>query len=337
MRISFVIPAYNEENYIGDCLDSILNETRGSPYDTEIIVVDNASTDRTAEIARKYSEVTVVDEKEKGLVRARRAGYLASTGDLIANIDSDTRLIPGWLGKVMAAFEKDPKLVALSGPFIYYDAPWSVRAITRFFYYWGYFFYLVNRYIFRVGSMVQGGNFVLRRTALETIGGYDTSLNFYGEDSDIARRINRVGKVKFTFKLPVYSSGRRLAKEGTLTIGLRYMMNYFWIMFFKRPFTEDSKDFRLTNKSGVIHGYESGNKAKEMAIAAGAVIIFLGIVGTLAFAAYRLTETGTVGVANFVRLGLTAKEEAQDLQITAKTLSSSTKSMIQEKWNEIGQ
>jgi GT2 family glycosyltransferase len=92
--------------------------------------------------------------------------------------------------------------------------------------------------------MVQGGNFVLERRALESIGGFNTDIAFYGEDTDIARRMNRLGKVVFTFSLKMYSSARRLKKEGMLRIGWRYTINYLWTTFRKRPFTEEYMDIR---------------------------------------------------------------------------------------------
>jgi GT2 family glycosyltransferase len=104
--------------------------------------------------------------------------------------------------------------------------------------------YVLNRYILRAGSMVQGGNFVLRARALHEIGGFNTAIAFYGEDTDIARRLNRIGKVVFTFQLKMYSSARRLKNEGMLTIGMRYTMNYLWTTFRKRPFTETYVDHR---------------------------------------------------------------------------------------------
>lgn len=302
MKLSFVIPAYNEENYVSDCLDAIEAQKQTLPpavaADIEVVVVNNASTDGTAAVVKKYAEkypdIRLVNEPEKGLVRARRAGFLASTGELVANVDADTRITPGWIVRVLAEFKRDPKLVALSGPFIYYDAPRMVRFFTRFFYYLGFGFYLVNRFVFRVGSMLQGGNFVVRRTALEKIGGFDTNLSFYGEDTDIARRMNQVGHVKFTFKLPARTSGRRLAKEGGLTIGLRYAINYFWITFFKKPFTHDYIDIRLQN--GKQAGYAPQNRAKEWIIGTIFVIIILTIFSGAAYIIYRLARTGTTGV-----------------------------------------
>jgi len=248
LKLSFVIPAYNEEDLIDKCLDSILKQAASRPDDIEIIVVNNASTDRTREIALSFPGVIVVDEPKKGIVHARHAGFLASSSDLIANIDADTILTPGWIDKVLEEFSKNQKLVALSGPFIYYDLSRIHNLLVRAYYYIGYPSYIVNHFILRVGAMLQGGNFIIKRAALEKIGGFDTNISFYGEDTDIARRIQKVGRVKFTFKLPMYTSGRRLKKEGILTMALRYPVNYIWVTFFKKPFTKNYLDVRLKNE-----------------------------------------------------------------------------------------
>ena len=244
MRLSFVIPAYNEEAYLPACLESILAQTRQISDAVEIIVVNNASTDRTRQVALSFPGVQVVDEPLKGLTFARQAGFVASSGDLIANVDSDSRLTPGWVKLVLATFAAEPKMVAFSGPFVYYDLTPIQRVTVQVFYAVAFFVYALNRYVLRAGSMVQGGNFVLRRQALEQIGGFDTSIAFYGEDTDIARRLNRVDNVKFTFDLKMYSSARRLKKEGMLTIAARYTINYLWTTFRKKPFTEKYIDIR---------------------------------------------------------------------------------------------
>lgn len=244
MKISFVIPAYNEEQRLPLSLASIGRELARGDYDAEVIVVNNASTDRTGEVARAHEWVIVVDEPNKGLVRARSAGYTASTGELIANIDSDTIMPRGWLDTVIAEFERDHELAALSGPFIYHDLSLFQRVLTRLWYYVGYLSHLVNHYIFRVGAMLQGGNFVVRRKHMEQIGGFDTTIEFYGEDTDVAKRISQVGKVKWTFKLPMYASGRRLAHEGTIMTGIRYGLNYLSTLLRGKPLTVAYTDIR---------------------------------------------------------------------------------------------
>ena len=244
MRLSFVIPAYNEEAYLADCIRSILEQTRALALDAEILVVNNASTDRTAAVASTFPEVRLIDEPRKGLTFARQAGFIASTGDLIANVDADSRLTPGWITKVLEAFRNGPQLAALSGPFIYYELNAREALLVQAFYATAWLTYLLNRFVLRVGSMVQGGNFVLRRSALETIGGFNLAVSFYGEDSDIARRLLPVGEVRFTFQLKMFSSARRLRKEGFLTVAARYTLNYLWTIFLERPFSLTHVDIR---------------------------------------------------------------------------------------------
>lgn len=244
MKISFVIPAYNEEQHLPQCLAAVEREIARTPCDAEVIVVDNASTDRTGEVARGYPWVRVVHEAHKGLVRARHAGFMVSGGELIANIDSDTMLPEGWLATVLDEFSRDERLAALSGPFIYHDLSMFHRALTFVFYVFGYLSYLVNHYVFHTGAMLQGGNFIVRRSYLEQAGGFNTSIEFYGEDTDVARRISKVGKVKWTFRLPMYASGRRLKYEGIITTGLRYAGNYIYILARGKPMTNSYTDIR---------------------------------------------------------------------------------------------
>jgi glycosyltransferase involved in cell wall biosynthesis len=254
MRLSFVVPAYNEEAYLPACLQSILSQTAAYPGQTEIIVVNNASTDRTREVALSFPGVIVVDEPRKGLTFARQAGFAASTGELIANVDSDSRLTPGWVTQVLTTFAEDAittrdtpgkrPLAALSGPVVYYDLTPRQRVLVQIFYLTAWTSYVVNRFVLRVGSMVQGGNFVVSRDGLAAIGGFNTAISFYGEDTDIARRLNEVGEVHFTFDLKMFSSARRLKKEGMLTMAARYAINHLWTTFFKRPFTDEYIDIR---------------------------------------------------------------------------------------------
>ena len=243
-RISFVVPAFNEERLLPACLAAIRAEIDRTGCEAEVIVVDNASTDRTAETAAAVPGVIVVHEPMKGLGAARRAGFEASSGVLVANIDADTLVGPGWLDQVFEAFGADPKLVCLSGPYDYYDVPTHIWAAARLFYMVGYATYSFNKHVLGVGSMVQGGNFVLQRAALEQIGGFNQEFQFYGEDTDIARRMNKIGNVVFTWKLLTKSSGRRLQGDGVLMTGVRYSANYLWATFFRKPFTSAWNDYR---------------------------------------------------------------------------------------------
>jgi glycosyltransferase involved in cell wall biosynthesis len=248
MKISFVVPAYNEQALLTRSLTAIADEIARAGQvlgqDAEIIVVNNASTDRTREVAEAVAGVRVVDEPRKGLVQARWCGFEASSGALIANIDADTVIPAGWLTEVMKQFASSDNLVALSGPYIYYGVPNRVNLVVGAYYRLAFTVYLFNRFVLNVGSMLQGGNFIVKRSAMLKLGSPDLRFSFYGEDTDMARRLSKVGGVKFTFRLPAQSSGRRLVGEGVFTIGLRYSMNFFWATFRKKPFTEAWQDIR---------------------------------------------------------------------------------------------
>jgi glycosyltransferase involved in cell wall biosynthesis len=242
--VSFVVPAYNEEALIGSCLAAITAEVSRTGCQAEIIVVNNSSSDGTRRIASAIPGVKVIDEPQRGLVQARRAGCLAAEGEYIANIDADTVLLEGWLRTALAEFARSPHLVALSGPYIHYDLPAPARLVSAGFYRGVYIVHLLSRIVAGAGSVMQGGNFIVARRALESAGGFNPDFQFYGEDAELARRLAKVGKVKFTFALRAFSSGRRLAGEGLFRVLLRYSANYLWTHLFKRPFSSDWLDFR---------------------------------------------------------------------------------------------
>ncbi|OGG77757.1 hypothetical protein A3B35_01215 [Candidatus Kaiserbacteria bacterium RIFCSPLOWO2_01_FULL_54_24] len=248
MKVSFVMPAYNEEQLIGKCLESVNREIERSGYEAEIVVADNGSTDRTRGIAASFPRVRVVVESLKGANRARQTGFKASTGEFIASLDADTVVPPGWLTTAMRGFERDPALVAITGPFIYYDLPAWKRVPTQLFISTYPVVNFLMQHVFHAGATLQGGNFVVRRTALEKIGGHNTSIEFYGDDTDTAQRLSKIGTVQWTFKLPIYTSARRLKHEGVVRMGVRYALNFFWMIFFGKPYTLTYKDVRPSDK-----------------------------------------------------------------------------------------
>jgi glycosyltransferase involved in cell wall biosynthesis len=242
MDISFVIPAFNEEALIGECIDAIRAECarHGTPMD--VIVSDNASTDRTGAVAAAHG-ARVVRETRKGTGWARQAGFEASTGEVVAFIDADSTLPAGWLDTVERAF-RDPKLAAISGPCEFPALNRATRLLIRTYYKGAVFFHAFNRAVFGRASVLQGGNCVIRRSALERIGGFNTDLHFYGDDTDTARRLTPVGKVAFTTRMPIHSSARRIEEEGLVFAGKRYVLNYFWMTFFKKPYHTEHQDIR---------------------------------------------------------------------------------------------
>lgn len=121
-KISVVIPAYNEAKFIGACLDHVTHQT---DKPDNIFVINNNSTDNTAEIAAKYAEVTVLDQPIQGITPTRNFGFEQVKEGIIARVDADSLAPPNWIAKIRENFTKHPEMSALTGDFYYYDAPLS--------------------------------------------------------------------------------------------------------------------------------------------------------------------------------------------------------------------
>lgn len=106
--VSVLIPAYNAEQYLAQAVDSALKQTYG---DSEIIVVNDGSTDRTGEIAMAYgSEIVYVEHENRGLGRARNSALEASSGEFISLLDSDDYWPPDRLEKMVAFLRSNPEV-----------------------------------------------------------------------------------------------------------------------------------------------------------------------------------------------------------------------------------
>ncbi len=239
-KISLVIPAYNEADSIQECIRTAQENSQGRFH--EIIVVNNASTDRTAELAAEMG-VKVVNEMRKGTGNARQSGFEAATGDFIAFIDADTKLPKDWLDKIDAFFAQHPDYVCLSGPYRYFGGKRANDIALNSVW------YVTAPITYRIaGFMIVGGNFVAKREALQAIGGFDRSIAFYGDDTDTARRLSKVGKVAFRMNFYIYSSSRRFTAEGFVKTNVVYALNFIWPALFGRPFTKRNQDVRVPAK-----------------------------------------------------------------------------------------
>ena len=231
MKVSVVIPAYNEEKSLAATLERVC----ALDYpDFEVIVVDNASSDRTGEIARQFP-VKVVREEKKGLLHARERGRTEATGELIANIDADCLPAADWLSEGVRRFRHDG-IVAVSGPYYYFDGSPAFR--TSSFFAQKYVYAAMSRLMLALKGqgILIGGNNLIRASALAETGGYDTSIVFYGEDTTTARKISRKGKVVFSPAFVMPTSARRFQDEGMLRITGLYLYH-----FFKAAFKKDAE------------------------------------------------------------------------------------------------
>jgi len=177
--VSFCIPTKNRERTIAACLQSI----RAQDYpQIEIIVIDNGSTDRTAEIARRYADV--VEHSDQPLGAVRQQSIDRSHGAILALFDDDI-IIPHtrWLAQAVAAFQLDPHTSTVWPVLL---PPQRAGWVTRCFFDLNEAIFLARRR--RASAVFGGGNSLFLRSALDQIGGFDLRIGF-GEDFDLAARL----------------------------------------------------------------------------------------------------------------------------------------------------
>lgn len=233
MTISVIVCAHNEEAYITACLGSLLAQTR--PPD-EVLVINNASSDRTGNRAAAVPGVRVVDESRKGLVIARERGRRESTGALLVYVDADCRAPLTWLETIERRFDANQSLIALSGNYRFYDWDWVGRALLRAYdFTLGPATHVLVKYVLRIGVVFYGGNFAVRRDALDRIGGFDTTIEFHGEDTNLGRRLSRIGNVDLRYDCYLYTSARRYNAMGKSAVFRLYVRNFVSEILHHRP------------------------------------------------------------------------------------------------------
>jgi len=196
ITLTLVIPAYNEERYLGACLDSVAKQTL---MPNEVIVVDNNSTDNTVKIAKSYKFVKLLHEKNQGIVFARDKGFNAAKSDLIGRIDSDTILEENWVEKAAEYFNKNLNISAVTGTTKFYDYKLSNHSykIHEFIYFW------IQEKIVS-SRILWGSNMVIRRSAWLDARTYCNKSNEVHEDIDLIelnKVIDRIKTVKASASL----------------------------------------------------------------------------------------------------------------------------------------
>lgn len=204
MKLSVVIPAYNEEQHIGRALTALVNQETKISF--EVIVVDNGSTDQTMQVAQQFFaklNLKIISESRRGRGAARAAGFSLAQGDIIYSTDADTQTPPNWLSAFIGAFE-DTQVVAVSGTCAINDCsertnklfnwlqPQYMRAYRLFFrHYW-----------------LTGSNCAIRKSAYIKAKGFDPLIRDL-EDIELGFRLTKHGRIAFMPTNVVITAGDR--------------------------------------------------------------------------------------------------------------------------------
>jgi len=196
--VSVIIAAYNTAGYIGETLESVLCWQDWSRY--EVIVVDDGSSDDTADVVKSFDDVHYIWQENGGPGAARNTGIASAQGELIAVSDSDDPVAPGRLGLQARYLIDHPEIDAVLGRQEWLNAPdWLARDAV-----YG-----------DLAGVPVGGSAMFRRDALIAVGGYDPSFRT-GEDTDLLIRMREQGHAYVV--LPEVVLYRRF-REDSLTGG----------------------------------------------------------------------------------------------------------------------
>lgn len=232
MKISVIVPAYNEEKMIGNCIDALLRQTL-SKKEYEIIIVDNNSTDRTADIARKKGVNVVTYKAHQGTIWPRQFGISLAKGEIIAMTDADTYPESDWLENIQKLFQEE-KLMCVGGSV---KSNGSNKFTTELL----EFSDLFSRQFQHLGiPILWSNNMAFRKSAFYAVNGFNTSLQT-GEDWDFARRVQQkfgIRSVLYSSKLRVHSSPRKFESWDSFIpyVGVAFL-NFFTVFVLRKSYT----------------------------------------------------------------------------------------------------
>ncbi len=221
LTLSIVIPAHNEENHLKACLEAIKHQTV-RPF--EVIVVDNNSTDKTAEIAQSYKFVSLITETKQGIAYARNAGFSAARGDLIGRIDADTHLAPDWAEQTLTYMNQHTEIQAITGNCTFYDFPLPrfTRIVHSFFYYH-------LHALLAGGTILWGSNMVVRKTAWRLVRDHTHIQSNIHEDVDLSIVMHK-------HKLPIRRARSLVASVSLRRGGVNLRRDYKYLSAWPRTY-----------------------------------------------------------------------------------------------------
>lgn len=159
--IAVVVPAHNEANHIGACIESLLNQ---SIKINKIIVISNNSSDGTSEVVRKYPGVCLIETSRKGLINARDIGFDFARSDILVRINADVVCDQYWAEKILESFF-DESVMAVAGVASSISLPVRPYIFTTF---WSRIYLYFAEAYFGI-PILWGANMALRKTAWELI------------------------------------------------------------------------------------------------------------------------------------------------------------------------
>ncbi len=207
LTLSLIIPVFNEERHLRDCLDSIARQRR---VPDEVIIVDNNSADSSTAIARSYDFVRIVAEPKQGIVHARNSGFNQAAGDIIGRIDADTILPDTWAETVLSFYARPgAERLALTGNALFRN----VRPARPVSYFYNFMAFDFNRLL--AGSpTLWGSNMAITRLQWQSVKDTVCLDPDIHEDLDLALHLRSNGyKIVYKRRFHVLAFMKRVRSD----------------------------------------------------------------------------------------------------------------------------
>ena len=226
MKLSIIVPAYNEEKTIAKTLEGLKAQSYPS---VELIVINNNSKDKTLEIAQQYCS-KVYTETTQGYIYAVIRGAQEASGELITFCDADTVYPRDWAQKVVNCFKRNPQAVVVYGTCDTFDD----GGVKGFLNYIGYTGFLVLSRLLGLDN-TSGFNFIMKKSAYEKVGGYNPAYKKMSPDIELGKRLKKEGKIIFAPSICVSSSARRFQEGGNFKTTLMFAKAWWAMLRGKTP------------------------------------------------------------------------------------------------------
>jgi len=218
--ISVIIPAYNEEAHIAECLDSLQKQDFQLPY--EVLVVNGPSTDATGDIAARFP-FEVIRLEQRGIGLAWKTGADQSRADLLVFTEADTVVPPHWLREIHKVMEENPWAAALVGGYVFKGRTGFAKTLDHVM----VMLADISHKLWRGKIPFRGKNFAIRKSILTACGGFDPQVDLYG-DVELSRRAKRFGKTLYLPSLIVETTNRNFKSWGDV---FRYLQRFITAMY----------------------------------------------------------------------------------------------------------
>lgn len=225
MKVSIIIPVYNEEKYIENALKSLVNQEEKA---SEVILVDNNCTDNTVKIAKKYKKklpLKIIKEKKQGIAYSRNAGFNIAKGDILVKFDSDSFLPKNWIKQAKNIFKNNKNIVAYSNHFYLYDSHIFKKSLLPS---------ILYQFLFKIFAnygVLLGPAFAIRKSVWKKIKDEvcldDDQVH---EDIDITIHSAQYGEIYIDKKVIINTSARRM-KYNPLSFFVEYPIIFGKMLF----------------------------------------------------------------------------------------------------------